>query len=592
MFRLDMFFRTFTAFGLFRETRFMAKLHRIPSKLNLKALLAMMFAFACRDIPPDHSISATSKESSAARFADAGLRHVNLAIEQCGDEIPPLCVLQALILATHWLILKGVRGKAWRSVGVCIRLVFELGLHTTDSDNKPDQYLKDAEKWCEDEERRRAYWAVWEMDQFSSHMKHIPITIDWAQQDVYLPAEDERWFAGLPQLSCTMASDMIDRSKNLHVVDNASERAWYIVVAALGAEAYEIGYPKEKVNRRSRERILETQDQWPAISNAIRLCMLLIPDKLKFTGQYLDFGTQSMGYQSTRSTPHNHSAIYLITMLSQGPNMIALRAYVFEAYMRKLIRLAEGGTEETNASIPEEMMSKIGQCFKAADAVLNVHANCHDSYYKYITPYVAAVTWGAATVQLLRHELEEDESQKMVIRSKFEVLRATHNQFIQYWGMSQVPRQSLDTLEQRLAQFAVASRDLVVNRGAKTNGSLPGNVQGNKKSNSERQEVHRYNHADKRNGAGEQNTPSDPTRAAAGSAGAFREDYNPNPDPFNPQELGIGVWDAADANLPEVSFPDMDANLNPIDWASFFTNVDAAEYITDCVDIFSGPGMG
>ncbi|KIV91605.1 hypothetical protein PV10_06123 [Exophiala mesophila] len=397
-----------------------------------------------------------------------------------------------------------------------------------------------------------------------------------------------------------MASDMIDRSKNLHVVDNASERAWYIVVAALGAEAYEIGYPKEKVNRRSRERILETQDQWPAISNAIRLCMLLIPDKLKFTGQYLDFGTQSMGYQSTRSTPHNHSAIYLTTMLSQGPNMIALRPYVFEAYMRKLIRLAEGGTQETNASIPEEMMSKIGQCFKAADAVLNVHANCHDSYYKYITPYVAAVTWGAATVQLLRHELEEDESQKMVIRSKFEVLRATHNQFIQYWGMSRVPRQSLDTLEQRLAQFAVASRDLVVNRGgARANVAPPVNGgRGSKKSKSAREGPNRYNHTDRRNGAGEQTTGSDLTNAvatvaaASSSAGVFREEHTHNSDPFQPEELGIGFWDAADSNMPEVSFPDMDANLNPIDWASFFTNVDAAEYITDCVDIFSGPVAG
>lgn len=569
----------------------MAKLLRIPSKLNLKALLAMMFAFACKDTS-NHPLAAASKEFSAARFADAGLRYVNLALEQCGDEVPPLCVLQALILATHWLILKGVRGKAWRSVGVCIRLVFELGLHTTDSDNGPDHYLKNAEKWCEDEERRRAYWAVWEMDQFSSHMKHIPITIDWIQQDVYLPAEDERWFAGQPPLSCAMASDMIDRSKNLHSVDNASERAWYIVVAALGAEAYEIGYPKEKVNRRSRERILETQDHWQAISNAIRLSLILLPDKLKFNGQYLDFGTQNMGHQSARSTLHNHSAIYLTTMLAQGTNLIALRGYVFEAYMRKLIRLAEGGAEENNnASIPEEMMQKVGQCFKAADAVLNVHANCHDSYYKYITPYVATVTWGAATAQLLRHELEEDESQKMVIRSKFEVLRATHNQFMQYWGMSQVPRQSLDTLEQRLAQFAVASKDLVAGRGSRAV-AMPAKVQTSKKSSAEKEGARREN-LEISSGPGEQKTNSNTADAAAIPSGPDFQNCAPNSDSFPPQEeLGLGFWDAADPNLPEVAFPSMDANLNPIDWASFFTNVDAAEYITDCVDIFSGPGMG
>jgi hypothetical protein len=112
------------------------------------------------------------------------------------------------------------------------------------------------------------------------------------------------------------------------------------------------------------------------------------------------------------------------------------------------------------SDLPEESARKVDQCYKAAEAILNIVVNCHESHYKYVSPYVAHVSWLAATVPLLQQELVEDDSQKLLIRSRFEILKATLSRFIEYWEMSQVPKQNLDLLQLRLKQFSTASKCL------------------------------------------------------------------------------------------------------------------------------------
>jgi hypothetical protein len=96
-------------------------------------------------------------------------------------------------------------------MGLCIRIAFELGLHSVDVSKDPDTYWvdEDVEQWCADEERRGAYWAIWEMDQFSNMLKQVPISTDWIKNQVFLPAEDDKWFQAQPHQSCVLDSDTI-----------------------------------------------------------------------------------------------------------------------------------------------------------------------------------------------------------------------------------------------------------------------------------------------------------------------------------------------------------------------------------------------
>lgn len=99
---------------------------------------------------------------------------LDLAMSAIGDSKPPLCVLQALILATHWLLIQGVHGRAWRYLGLCIRLAYELRLHSLDAGRASDYFQSLGAQWCEDEEKRRAWWAIRELDIFASAHRRLP----------------------------------------------------------------------------------------------------------------------------------------------------------------------------------------------------------------------------------------------------------------------------------------------------------------------------------------------------------------------------------------------------------------------------------
>lgn len=421
-----------------------------------------VFAFACKGatVPPQIT---DGVQLCSTECADMANKYVEEALVECGDDTPPLCVLQALILATHWMIIRGVRGRSWRQVGICIRLSFEIGLHAIDADTNFDDFMADPDKWCRDEEGRRAYWAVWEMDQFASHIKRLPIITEWARDGVHLPAEDEKWLAGQPQRSCPMALDWIDRCINLQATGSKSARAWYIVIASLNAVAHDIAYSRKNAPRHAKEHVRVVADHWPALFNALQLSLILLPQELQFHGQYLDFGTRTMGLPQNAAITHLHSAIYEIALMPETSKVISLRPYVFDAYMRKMLREAQGaeGRWQHSIEISEDMARKVEQCFTSADNILNLVVNSHRSHYRYVNPYITQVSWLAATIQLLQQELVEDEYQKRLIRSKFEIFKAINDKYMQHWDMSTTPKRNLETLELRLKQFSVASQRLM-----------------------------------------------------------------------------------------------------------------------------------
>lgn len=340
-----------------------------------------------------------------------------------------------------------------------------------DAGKDAETLTSNPEQWCEDEERRRAYWAVWEMDQFASILKKLPIMTNWTQNKVLLPAEDDRWFETQPQRSCFLDPDLISRPKKLQATKSNSTKAWYIVLNSLVAEAYTCS--SQKTNRLSNKSEFTLFDDteynrsfsnvFATLFNSIQLCLIVLPPSLRFYGQYLDFGTRTYDRSIIPSVLHLQSSIYNISMMPEIARLIALRTYVFEAYVQKVGKVAEKETHETQEEKSRHgpgSARELEQCFNASDAIFNIVINCNESHYEHVNPYVAHAPWVAATVQLLRQELTEDESEKKLINSKFEILKAIHERFINHWDMSTVPKQNLDDLAVRLKRFTAVSRGL------------------------------------------------------------------------------------------------------------------------------------
>ena len=74
-----------------------------------------------------------------------------------------------MVLTTFQQLVKGVRGRAWRSTGTCVRIAYELRLNLIDIgrvDYSRELSPETVAKWYADEERRRVWWAIWEFDVF------------------------------------------------------------------------------------------------------------------------------------------------------------------------------------------------------------------------------------------------------------------------------------------------------------------------------------------------------------------------------------------------------------------------------------------
>ncbi|KAB2570260.1 hypothetical protein DBV05_g11059 [Lasiodiplodia theobromae] len=201
---IDAYFTHMTTFSLFHQPSFGAKIQNVKSPAILKAGFAAMLAYSARfETPPPERVSHDSLGSvlvgtpSQSQFHRLSLKFVEDAIAECADEPPSLCLLQVLILTTFNQLVQGVRGRAWRALGRCVRMAYELGLHAVDagepygsSNRRPSPVGADAvTRWCFDEERRRAWWAIWEMDAFASTIRRCPLGVDWAEMETCLPAD-------------------------------------------------------------------------------------------------------------------------------------------------------------------------------------------------------------------------------------------------------------------------------------------------------------------------------------------------------------------------------------------------------------------
>jgi Fungal specific transcription factor domain len=161
---------------------------------------------------------------------------------------PNLSLLQGLLLLGWFHQVCGSSDRCWVLIGVCCRLAYDLGLNNTDQDileSKTSAQWSSTEEWSKREERRRAWWFLWELDMFSSTVLHLPHTIEKTQIDVLLPVSDIIWFTDSPVASVPIMTDPIYVWKSLKDSPNQNEKAWFIVSVFLRAVAHDLTRKRE-----------------------------------------------------------------------------------------------------------------------------------------------------------------------------------------------------------------------------------------------------------------------------------------------------------------------------------------------------------
>lgn len=437
-----------TAINLFHEPTFSDKLSRISSPALVVALLAAMFTFAIRFRPDE-----ADANQRATRFLKVSLHHIDKALEECGDDTPPLSLLQASILAAHCQLTQGVLGRAWRMLGMCVRLAYEMNLHLVDVQGHETGHSVDVDKWCEDEAKRRAWWAIWEMDVFATTIRRTPTALDWSQMEILLPVDDEAWFQRKPQPSCFLEQDPMRRWKALDSCSNQSPKAWFIVINSLMKEAQRISSPRGIPSRSGSDHIDDASHRLEIIANAVRCFQLALPGHLKYNHQDLTFDARDPG--QITSSRQMHCSIYNIHMMTHLSRLMIYRYDVFKGRFRVALLTQDG---ERNSDGQEDDQSRVKEYFDAADNILAIINRSSDDHVQYINPFLLSTIWLGSAVQLMRSQLCRPGALKSAIKSRYEVLHLTYKRCSRFWDTNSAVQQNLETLEEQLEACKQAER--------------------------------------------------------------------------------------------------------------------------------------
>ncbi|KAK5219676.1 hypothetical protein LTR72_008060 [Exophiala xenobiotica] len=142
-------------------------------------------------------------------------------------------------------------------VETCVCYAHGLQLNTVDKDpavpspldSESRQVDTTEDAWSHQEERRRAWWSVWELDAFSAVAFRRPFLIDASQSHVRLPVSDEAWFSKKPVDSPVFNADPILCWKCLRDSPSREPRAWFLISNFVMVQIHQLGQSPKVMKR-------------------------------------------------------------------------------------------------------------------------------------------------------------------------------------------------------------------------------------------------------------------------------------------------------------------------------------------------------
>lgn len=380
-----------------------------------------------------------------------------------------------MALASFYKLANGVCAQAWRLIGSAIRVAYEIRLHLIDYDGYDETPNTESKlmRWSLNEERRRCWWALWDMDMFASIIRRSPTAVDWGMNETYLPIPDHQWFANRYQASCTLQGDPNDRWKKLRHSGNQSPVAWYIIISSLMrdaqvlshgniqgifsnlagpkdndskiAEYFSCGF-KKKVSAEDTKRLESLVEAYQTMTEAL-------PETLSYRGEVLTFGLNEN--EDVSQIRQSCAAKYSIHMVTEFTRFMINHHYVFTGLIDGAIPIPFANRVESpgSASSPADVSihtQALEICLHASDNIAELLRNCADNHVRFVNPFLASTVWLAASLQICRKLFVHDSTPEAT-QNKYEALRHTYLQFVDFWGTPYSLIQDLDSLETRVA---------------------------------------------------------------------------------------------------------------------------------------------
>ncbi|KAH8802604.1 fungal-specific transcription factor domain-containing protein [Xylogone sp. PMI_703] len=164
-------------------------------------------------------------------FARRAFQSFKIAFRHVSEH-PTLETLQGGILVTYYTFNSEPSWEGFGNVALLCQMAFTLSLHRIDEATESVQMLCPElySEWRLNEEKRRAWWAIWELDTFASVISRRPFMIQMDRVRVRLPVSDVLWFENTAINSPRIEDNKpLDIWRTLETSSNQSEYAWYLV---------------------------------------------------------------------------------------------------------------------------------------------------------------------------------------------------------------------------------------------------------------------------------------------------------------------------------------------------------------------------
>lgn len=452
-----------TSFTLFTRGLLAVKLQTAPLA-QVIALLASMFCFSAH-FRSEH-LSGRRTLVAANEFYSISKKHVGRELMDLNCP-PPLLLVQAMTLLSFHDLGRSAEGRGWRSLGPLVRIAYELRLHLVDS-TASDPSTENPDLWSAKEERRRTWWAIWELDVFSSTVRRLPSAIDWNQNWTKLPVDDESWLQKKPKESCYLVPDPMQRPKLLQDSGNQSARAWFIVANSLMRTAYCVSNSQEYFwtpssfippvpgqKQLSQQQIsAQIQNAHEILSNSIHCFSMALPRHLRYRGQHL-FSDVEYASKTTKQLEADiysiHAMLRLTEFMSNDPNTLVHGTSpvdVDSSFFKR--RESLRGLEGQESRNMNKMVTKN---ISMAERVLSLVRNSGPDQARFLNPFLSSTIWVTTAVFLVYKYLgisNENSQEQLVVDSYVDVMKTTFQQFVQWWNMSDVLGTKLSELEAEL----------------------------------------------------------------------------------------------------------------------------------------------
>ena len=460
---LAAYFDNMTAYSLFHRPTFENKLCAITSEKELHALLAAMFSFSIRFLQlEDLPFSPKPRRNCAEKL-------VADCIAECQEDSPSLCVLQAMTINIFQSLSNGVRGRSWRALGECIRVAFELRLHQVDREDaegiKPSAGNSSAMEWVLKEERRRLWWAIWELDVFASTIKCLPTGISWRSNHTCLPVDDALWYSSSPTPSCWLVDDPSMRWKVLERSGNRGGSAWFIVANSLMRNAQMLPAHNDPIML-NNTRYSDSPDaprHYPSekhiIETSVSCLIMALPAELDIKQGFLAFTETFVSDKFTLAMCYADCARYSIHMMIQLSRIMTHRHEVFW-HAHRILRSTEAERiKEENSDQGQQPSTTHGTMSEqrawnhyldAANSIVHLVCSSSPTHIKHVNPMLANTIWLAAAAQVLCTVFGPEQTDRRTAKSNLDLLRATFKQYVGFWGIDPTLQDRLENLETSL----------------------------------------------------------------------------------------------------------------------------------------------